>query len=179
MWKPAFGLGLVGFEIGDDFADGAEFDDRVFVYHSGQKGEMTDKINLAGNALGKTKNMVLGIIRENVGAFVPGDRELVLDVGQGCLQIEWAQMVAGGNALGKRLVNGKAQGVTQFRVANQQQRSQGLAVHLSREQQAELLKSLGGQMMSLVNNDHRTAMFVLQQILEGGADARHHFGTAE
>jgi hypothetical protein len=50
----------------------------VFVYHSGQKGEMTDKINLARDTLGEIENMVLGLISENVGALIPGYGELVL-----------------------------------------------------------------------------------------------------
>ena len=105
--KPALAVASILFEIGDDFLDGAEFEGGMVVDHAGHESEMADEVDLAGDAFGVAKDMVLGIVGEKGRAFVAGDGELVLDVGQGRLQVERAKVVTGGDALGKRLVDGK------------------------------------------------------------------------
>ena len=60
-----------------------------------------------------------------------------------CRQVEGPAMVADSQALVEGLVTGRGQGVAQGRLANQEEGGQGMAVHLARKQQAELLGGPG------------------------------------
>ena len=60
-----------------------------------------------------------------------------------CRQVEGLAMVADSQALVEGLVTGRGQGVAQGRLANQEEGGQGMAVHLARKQQAELLGGPG------------------------------------
>ena len=98
----------VRFEISNYPANGCDVENRKAVNHASQEGEMADEVDLSWDAFGKVENVVEGIIGEELRAFITGEGELVLDVGQGSRQIERTEMKASRNALGKGLVDRKA-----------------------------------------------------------------------
>jgi hypothetical protein len=165
-------------DVGDGFADGAFVEDALLVNHAGQEGGGAKEVNLAGDALGVIEDAAQRVVAEELAALKAGDPDVVLDISNGVLQVEGLEMVADGQALVEGLVAGQAQGVAQDGLADQEQRGQGMAVHLVRQQQAELLKGISRQQVGLVDDQQGEAAPGLDQVAEGGADGGHQLGPA-
>ena len=76
-------------------------------------------------------------------------------------------------------MRGEAQGAAQLGLADQEERAEGLAVHVGGEKQAQLLEGGVRQELSLIEDEQRGAVFVEQLVFQDRADARDHFGSGE
>ena len=123
-----------------------------------------EEVDLAGDAFGVVEDAAEGVVAEELAALETGDVNVVLNVGDAVLQVEGLEMAADSQALVEGLVTGQAQGVAQGRLANQEEGGQGMAVHLVREQQSELLEGPGREEMGLVDNQQGKATTGLDQL---------------
>src|SRR3990172_1797979 len=117
-------------DLGDGLADGGLVDEVLVVDKAGQEGGGADLVDASGQAFGIVEEAGDGIVGEDGTGGVAGDADLVLDVGEGFGQVQGPEMVADGEALGERLVDGQAEGAAEVRVADQQDGGQGGAVPL-------------------------------------------------
>ena len=130
-------------DVSDGFANSAFVEDPFLVEHTGQEGGGTKEINLTGHTLGIVEDAAEGVVAEERAALETGNLDVVLNVGNAVLQVEGLEMVTDGQPLVEGLVTGQAQGVAQDGLADQEQGGQGMAVHLVRQEQAELFKGVG------------------------------------
>jgi len=135
---PIFGSSQVEFSNG--LANSAFFLELFSVSHAHQKRGGAEAIDLPGNTFGVIIDASEGIIRKESAAFVTVENDLVADISHRLGQVKRREMIGGGQAVEKGVVRGQAQGAAQFGLTNQQQGSQGLAVHMGGEEQADLLK---------------------------------------
>ena len=116
----------------------------VFVFGGAeQEGTATEVVDLAGDALSVVGDGGNEAITED-GGLGASDAQVVLDVGNGLLEVKGAEVVADGDALVEGLVRGEAEELDQVRLAEQDQGEQGSGVHRVVEQEAELVEDIGG-----------------------------------
>jgi len=163
-------------QLGNRLADGGLLQDLLLVNASGNQGRGTDPINLSGDAAGVLEDAFHGVIAERRAGQISGNAQMVLDIVEGFLEVERRELVGIGQALAEGFVDGEVQSLVETGRSHQEQRAQRSAVHVSGEQQAELLEGSWGKEMGLVNNHQRISLFAADQVVESGADARHHLG---
>ena len=139
----------------------------------------TETVDEAGNALGVVIDAGDGIVGKKGAAEMPGELDMVTDVSRGLSKIKRGEVIDGGEALEKCLMGSKAQNAAQFRLADEEERSEGLAVHAGGEKQAELFEGGVGQEVSLVKDDQRNTALALDEFIEDRTDGGDHFGPAE
>ena len=122
--------------LGDSLAQGALIQDLFLVNQARHEGGGAHLIDAARNAFGVFEDALQGIVSEERTGLVPGDLRLMLDVADGLLQIEWAEVVAHRQALVEGLVDRELEGAPQIGMADQHHRGEGPTVHLVTEQQA-------------------------------------------
>src|SRR3990172_99569 len=89
----------------DGLAQGALIQDLFLVNQARHEGRGADLIDAARDALGVFEDALQGIVGEEGTRLEPGDLRLMLDVADGFLQVEWAEVIAHRQALVERLVN--------------------------------------------------------------------------
>lgn len=108
-----------------------------------EEGAAAEIVDLAGDTLGVVGDTGDEAIAED-GGLGAGDAEMVLDVGDGLLEVKRAEVVTDGNTLVEGLVRGEAEELSQIRLTEQDQGEQGGGVHGIVEQEAELVEDIGG-----------------------------------
>lgn len=108
-----------------------------------QESAAADVVDLAGDALGVVRDASQETIAENL-RLGAGDAEMMLDRGEGLLEVKGAEVIADGDALVEGLVRGEAEELSQIRLTEQDQGEQGGGVHVVIEQEAELVEDVGG-----------------------------------
>ena len=96
---------------------------------------------------------------------------MVLDVGDGLLEVKGAELVTDGDPLMEGLIGGEAEELGQVGLTKQDQGEQGGGVHLVVEEEAELVEDVGGQAMGFIENEQEIAALA-GQVGEGGAKLR-------
>ena len=122
------------FEFGDGLADGRFFDDLAVVSGSDQQSSDAKAIDQARHTFGVFVDAHQGIIGEERGSLILGELDVMANVGDGLSQIEGGQVVMGGQALVEGFVGSQAEGTAQFRLTDEEQDAQGLAVHFGGEE---------------------------------------------
>ncbi len=135
------GSGLVNLDNG--FANGAVVQDLLLVDPASNQGGGAQAVDLARNAAGVLEDAFECIVAERGAGGVPGNAQVVLDVLNGFFEVQRRKLIGIGQALAKSFVDGQVQGLGKNRWADEQQGSQGTAVHVGAEEQAELLESGG------------------------------------
>ena len=107
------------------------------------QGGGTQAVNLAGNAAGVLEDAFKGIVAERRTGGVPGNAQVVLDVLKGSFEIQRGKLIRVSQTLAESFMDGEMESLGESRRADEQQGSQGAAVHMGGEQQAELLESGG------------------------------------
>jgi len=120
-------------EFRNGFVDGTLLEDLIAVRHADQEGGGTQAVHLSRDALGEIVNAVEGIVGKEIGGLVTGEGNLVADVGHRLGQIQGRELEGGGQALVKCLMGSQAQDAPEFGLANEEQRTEGLAVHMGGE----------------------------------------------
>lgn len=105
--------------IRDGLTDGAFIKDRFLVNQARHECGGADLVDAAGDALGVFENALQGIVGKEGACLVPCDLRLVLDVADGFLQVEWAEVVAHRQALVEGLVNREMESATEIGMADQ------------------------------------------------------------
>jgi hypothetical protein len=113
-----------------------------------------------------------GIREELLGEA--GQTKLVFDVSGGFGQVEGRQKIADGDALVEGLVGVESEFGSQIGLTKQDEGQEGIGIEIVVEEEAELVKEVGGQQMGLIDDQERVAMFasqVVEGILELGQQA--------
>src|SRR3972149_1917398 len=100
--QPVMGKGgrpSVVVNLCDGLAQGTLIQDLFLVDQASHEGRGADLIDAARDALGVFEDALQGIVGEERTSLEPGDLRLMLDVADGFLQVEWAEVVAHGQAL--------------------------------------------------------------------------------
>src|SRR3970282_431469 len=121
----------------DGLAQGALIQDLFLVDQARHEGGGAHLIDAARNAFGVLEDALQGVVGKEGARFVAGDLRLMLDVADGLLQIERAEVIANREALVERFMNGKMEGAPEIRMADQHHGGEGLTVHLVTEQRSE------------------------------------------
>jgi hypothetical protein len=158
------------FEFDDRFVDDAYFQDLPSNRHANQQGCGKKVIILAGNAFGLIKNASQGVIGKEGTSLVASKQHIATDVCNGLAEVQRQQVEGSGQLLGKGFVGSPAQ----FRVAYQEQSTEGLAVHVGTEEQANWIEGGIGEGMGFIQDDHWETVLTLDQILKDRAVAGHH-----
>src|SRR3989304_9595571 len=101
--------------IGDGLANGAFVDPGFLIDQSGHQRGGTELIDPARHALGVFEDALDRIVGEGRPGRVTRDADLMFDVAERLLQIEWAEVIAHREALVEGLVHGQMQGTAQIR----------------------------------------------------------------
>ncbi len=120
------------------------FIEDLFVFGGAeQEGAAAEIVDLARDALGIVGEASNETIAED-GGLGAGDAQVMLDVGNGLLEVKGTEVVADGNPLVEGLIGSEAEELSQVRLTEQNQGQQRGRVHVVVEQEAELVKDVGG-----------------------------------
>ena len=144
------------------------FIEDLFVFGGAEQESTTAEIvDLAGDALGVVRNAGDEAIAEDRGLGA-SDAKMMLDVSDSFLEIKGAEVVADGDPLMEGLVRCKAEELGQVGLTQQDQGQQRGGVHMVVEQEAELIKNVRRQAVSLVE-DEQEVTALAGQVGQGGA----------
>ena len=108
-----------------------------------EQGIATEVVDLASDALG----VVVGGAEETVAeelSLVTSHAKVVLDIAGGLFQVEGSEVVADGDALVEGFVGSEAKLVSQVGLTEEDEGDQRSGIYLVVEQEAQLVKELGG-----------------------------------
>jgi hypothetical protein len=150
------------------------FIEDLFVFGGAEEESgAADVVDEAGNTFG----LVVQGGDEGIGeklSGVTGDGQLMFEVSGGFGQVEGREGIADGDALVESLVGGEAEFGGQIGLADQDEGEEGVGIEIVVEQEAELVKKIGGQEMSLVDDEEGEAIFAgqgMESLLELGEQA--------
>ena len=98
--------GSLEINIGDRLANGAFVDPGFLLDQSGHQRGGTELINPARHTLGVFEDPLDGVVGEERPGTVTRHADLMFDIAQRLLQIEWAEVIAYREALIERFVHG-------------------------------------------------------------------------
>ena len=147
------------------------FIEDFFVFSSAQQeSTATDIVDLAGDTLGVVIDAGDKAIAKDL-VLRASDVQVVLDVGDGLLEVKGAKLVTDGDTLMESLIGGEAEELGQVGLTKQDQSEQGGGVHLVVEEEAELVEDVGRQTMGFVEDEQEVASLP-GQVSEGGVKLR-------
>jgi hypothetical protein len=180
-WASGIGCGRgsanLTFEIEKNTFEIGFIKDLFLFGNTQEQGIATDVVDLASDALGVVVDAAEETVAEEL-SLVPGDTQVVLDIGDGLFQVEGPEVVADSDALVEGFVGSEAKLVGQVGLTEEDEGQGRRGVHLIVEQEAQLVKELGRQEVRFIDDEQDVAALA-SQVVERGAELREETHKAK